>query len=88
MVYSGGVLVPNASWEQIAPIYGFLRQALRLVDHQTLYRGPNRYEQNNYVYENEYYGTLGDFYGNETILIDGQRYMSYGITAGLFDNLA
>ncbi|WP_027410601.1 DUF5680 domain-containing protein [Anoxybacteroides tepidamans] len=73
MVYSGGVLVPNASWEQMAPIYEFLRQALRLVDHKSLYRGPNRYEQNNCIYENEYYGTLDDFYGNETILVDGQK---------------
>jgi hypothetical protein len=73
MVYSGGVLIQNASWENIAPIYDFLREALRLVDHISLYRGPNHYEQKNYIYENRYYGTLDNFYGNEAIFVDGQK---------------
>lgn len=54
MVYSGGVIISYASWDSIAPIYEFLRLALRLVDTNSIYRGPNRYEVNNYIYTNEY----------------------------------
>src|SRR5690606_11084784 len=43
MVYSGGVTIPNANWDIIGPIYGFLRQALRLVDTKSIYRGPNHF---------------------------------------------
>jgi hypothetical protein len=73
MVYSGGVLIPNASLEQTAPIYAFLREALRLVDELSIYRGPSFYQKQNYIYENQSNGTLDYFYGNETILIDGKK---------------
>lgn len=49
MVYSGGVIIPNAKWDIIGPIYGFLRQALRLVDTKSAYRGPNYFESGNYI---------------------------------------
>lgn len=73
MVYSGGVIIPNANWDIIGPIYGFLRQALRLVDTESIYRGPNHFESGNYIFKNEYEGTLDCFFGKEIILMDGQK---------------
>jgi hypothetical protein len=73
MVYSGGVIIPNANRDIIVPIYSFLRQALRLVDIKSIYRGPKRFESDNYVFKNDYEGTLDCFYGKETILLDGQK---------------
>ncbi|WP_010276110.1 DUF5680 domain-containing protein [Paenibacillus senegalensis] len=73
MVYSGGVIIPNANWDITGPIYGFLRQALKLVDTKSIYRGPNHFESDNYILKNEYEGTLDCFYGKEIILIDGQK---------------
>ena len=72
MVYSGGVIVPNANWD-IGPIYAFLRKALMLVDTNTIYRGPKHYEDSNYIFKNDYEGTLDDFHGKEIILMDGQK---------------
>jgi hypothetical protein len=83
MVYSGGVIIPNASWDIIAPIYGFLRQALRLVDTNSIYRGPNHYEENNYIFKNEYEGTLEDFHGKEIILLDGQKVYELRYNGGI-----
>lgn len=73
MVYSGGVIIPNTNWDIIGPIYGFLRQALKLVDTKSIYRGTNHYELGNYIYKNEYEGNLDCFHGKEIILMDGQK---------------
>lgn len=73
MVYSGGVIIPNADGDIIGPIYSFLRQALRLVDTKSIYRGPNRFESGNCIFNNEYEGTLDCFYGKEIILMGGQK---------------
>ncbi|CAH1208108.1 IS1595 family transposase ISBsp8 [Paenibacillus plantiphilus] len=83
MVYSGGIIHPNASWDFIAPVYGFLRKALMLVDTDSIYRGPHRYVDNNYVFENEYEGTLDDFYGKEIILLDGQKIYELRYNGGM-----
>lgn len=66
-------MIPNANWDITGPIYAFLRQALRLVDTKSIYRGPNHYESDNFVFNNEYEGTLDCFYGKEIILKDGQK---------------
>jgi hypothetical protein len=73
MVYSGGVIIPNASGDIIAPIYRFLRQALKLVDTNSIYRGPFHYQDNNYIFKNESEGTLDCFHGKEIIILDGQK---------------
>lgn len=73
MVYSGGVIIPNANWDIMGPIYDFLRQALRLGDTKSIYRGPDYFESSNYIYLNEYEGSLECFNGKEIILMDGQK---------------
>ena len=73
MVYSGGVTSPNAKWDIMGPIYGFLRQALRMVDKQSIYRGPKLFKSDNYIFKNEYEGTIDCFHGKEVIILDGQK---------------
>lgn len=83
MVYSGGVTVPKANWDTINPIYDFLRQALRLVDTKSIYRGPNHFESGNYIFKNEYEGTLDCFHGKEIILEDGQTVYELHYNGGI-----
>lgn len=83
MVYSGGVIIPNASWDIVAPIYQFLRQALRQVDPVTIYRGPSHFEENNYIFKNEYKGTLENFFGKEIILLEGQKVYELNYSGGI-----
>lgn len=73
MVYSGGVIIPDANEDTIGHIYSFLRQALRLVDTKSIYRGPRIYESGRYIFKNEYEGTLDCFRGKEIILMGEQK---------------
>lgn len=73
MVYSGGVIIPNANRDTCGPIYDFLQLALRLVDTKSIYRGPTHFESGNYIYSNEHEGTLDCFCGKEIIFMDGKK---------------
>lgn len=83
MVYSGGLIIPNANGDTIGPIYRFLRQALRLVDANSIYRGPRRFESGAYIFENEYEGGLDCFSGKETILMDAQKVYELRYSGGI-----
>lgn len=83
MVYSGGVTIPNADWDIMGPIYNFLRQALRLVDTNSIYRGPNYYELGAYIFKNEYEGTLDCFHGKEIILIGDETVYELRYNGGI-----
>lgn len=83
MVYSGGVSLPDTDHKLIAKIYAFLRQALRQVDTASIYRGPNRYASENFLYENEAAGALDYFHGKEQILMDGQKVYELRYNGGL-----
>jgi hypothetical protein len=80
MVYSGGVIIPDAI---VGPIYSFLRQALRMVDTESIYRGPNLFESGNYIFKNEYMGTLDCFHGKEIILMNGQKVYELRYNGGI-----
>lgn len=83
MVYSGGVTIPDADWDIMVPIYNFLRQALRLVDTNSIYRGPNYYESGTYIFKNEYEGTLDCFHGKEIILIGNKKVYELRYNGGI-----
>jgi hypothetical protein len=80
MVYSGGVINPNTI---IGSIYSFLRQALRLVDTNSIYRGPNLFESGDFIFKNEYTGSLDCFHGKEIILMNGQKVYELQYNGGL-----
>ncbi|MEC0229290.1 DUF5680 domain-containing protein [Paenibacillus alba] len=67
MVYSGGITMPDASRETTVRLFSFLRNALRMVDSEHPYRGPQAHEEHSYLYHNEVSGTFESFSGHETI---------------------
>lgn len=71
MVYSGGPLDPSADKETVKAVYSFLRQALSLVDEETIYRGPRHYVDGDWEFRNEYEGGLERFRGREAIWARG-----------------
>lgn len=83
MVYSGGVTIPNVNGDSMGQIYHFLRQALRLVDTNFIYRGPQYYELGEYVYQNECEGTIDCFHGKEMILLDAKKVYELKYSGGI-----
>ncbi|EMY4797232.1 DUF5680 domain-containing protein [Bacillus pacificus] len=83
MVYSGGVTNPNSDWDIMGPIYNFLRQALRSVDTNSIYRGPNYYKSGTYIFKNEYEGTLDCFQGKKIILIGDEKVYELKYSGGI-----
>ncbi|MEH7461051.1 DUF5680 domain-containing protein [Bacillus thuringiensis] len=67
----------------ISTTYSFLRQALRLVDKNSIYRGPNYYESGDCIFKNEYEGTIDCFHGKEMILVDGQQVYELRYSGGI-----
>lgn len=67
MSYAGGVISSNTSPEDVATIYTFLRSALLLVAHDRPYRGPQAYNHDAYVYNDESWGSVDRFHGHEII---------------------
>lgn len=83
MVYSGGVLLPEANRDTIAPIYSFLQEALQLNDAHSIYRGPKHFQSGHYTFTNESDGNLDSFHGVEIILLDGQKVYELRYNGGL-----
>lgn len=86
MVYSGGVTIPNATWDVMGPIYKFLQHSLRAADTNSIYRGPSRYAVDSFTYQNEYEGALDSFHGKELILLDGKKVYELRYSGGSFSN--
>jgi len=66
MSYAGGVSKDFPD-EKVKPLFDFLRQALRKVDHKMPFRGPETFQQGDYRYSNRVLGNLSRFSGTETI---------------------
>jgi hypothetical protein len=66
MSYAGGVSEDLPDGE-VSPLFDFLRQALRHVEHKVPFRGPETFQQGDYRYSNRVLGNLSRFSGTETI---------------------
>lgn len=82
MVYSGGTLDPSADKETVKTVYSFLRQALNLVDEETIYRGPRHYVDWDWEFRNEYEGGLDRFRGREAIWAGGKEVYALEYSGG------
>ncbi|GFN30871.1 DUF5680 domain-containing protein [Paenibacillus xylaniclasticus] len=71
LVYSGGIIKPK-SWEDNAKVYAFLRQALAHGNTNSVYRGPNYYEHDGFLYMNDNTGSFDKFSGAERIERHGE----------------
>lgn len=67
MVYSGGIISPHVSDQQIGQIYQFLREALLRGDEVYLFRGPRSYQAGDFLYTNQQQGEIQHFQGVECI---------------------
>jgi len=85
MVYSGGLTLLNPSQEQVEQIYGFLRKALRLVNHTELYRGPKSFETGLFSYSNNYNGTIDNFRGHEVIELNNHMVYELHYSGGVLE---
>ncbi|MCP4746197.1 MAG: hypothetical protein GY874_08660 [Desulfobacteraceae bacterium] len=64
MNYFGEVL-PNGSNPK--GIYSFLREAMLLISPDYPFRGPAKLEKQDFIYENQQYGSVDSFHGIESI---------------------
>ncbi|OGZ61922.1 MAG: hypothetical protein A3H51_02900 [Candidatus Spechtbacteria bacterium RIFCSPLOWO2_02_FULL_38_8] len=70
MNYYGRILSPNVDSKQL---YGFLMQSLRLVSSERPFRGPDKFQKEEWVYVNESQGNTDNFNGIETIFLKNKK---------------
>jgi hypothetical protein len=82
MSYAGGVSedLPD---EEVKPLFDFLRQALRQVEHKVPFRGPETFQKGDYRYSNRVLGNLSRFSGTETIFYQEQSIYHLHYSGGL-----
>jgi hypothetical protein len=83
MAYAGGDVTCAASPPDMGPVYELLRAALRGVPAESPYRGPELLQRGEYVYRNEPQGDATRFWGQETILRQGQVIYALRYAGGL-----
>ena len=74
--------------EDIGPIYGFLREALKEMPERNPYRGPEKFVDGKMTYTNQWHGHIGWFTGEETISFDGKEVYRGTYAGGLVDQRA
>lgn len=86
MSYGGAVALTitaeTAAILQARMIYHFLREALELITPERPYRGPDRYERGEYIYEDRSEGNINYFSGHETIIYQGKQVYDLHYTGG------
>jgi len=80
MVYYGNV---DAGVSDLEPVYGFLKKALALVPDEAPYRGPAKFLDGDFQYENTWNGSLEAFSGEEIIYLHGEKVYSARYGGGL-----
>lgn len=83
MVYSGGMLASQPTAQEMADIYGFLQVAMRQVQPERPYRGPQSFRQGDYEYRDESQGEVDTFWGLETITRQGLAVYQLRYSGGL-----
>ena len=69
MGYAGGLLDGESSELDTAPLYDFLREALRHVGVERPFRGPHTYQKGEYAFSDIGEGRIDNFWGVETITL-------------------
>jgi hypothetical protein len=82
MIYYGWV---NDKIPEFAEVYKTLQQALLLIPADKPYRGPERYENGEYLYVNNFVGEVDNFSGEEIITYNGEEAYRAKYMGGLVD---
>ena len=83
MVYGGGMLASQPTAQEMADVYGFLQVAMRQVQPERPYRGPQAFHQGDYEYRDESQGEVDNFWGLETITRQGLAVYQLRYSGGL-----
>jgi hypothetical protein len=83
MVYAGGVLSAQPGAQEMAEVYGFLQAAMRLVEPERPFRGPQRFRREDYEYRDESQGDVSSFWGVERITRQGMLVYELRYNGGL-----
>ena len=70
MNYYGCIISSNVDSKQL---YHFLMQSLRLVSSERPFRGPDKFQKEEWVYVNESQGNTDNFNGIETIFLKNKK---------------
>jgi hypothetical protein len=73
MSYAGGVSPDISDRAMFLAIYAFLRRGLLAVSEERPFRGPPRFEEGNFRYENISEGSISDFHGTERVYRAGKQ---------------
>lgn len=85
MVYSGGMTGLDYTKDEISNTYRMLRKALKLVDKQSLYRGPSAWKEEEFTYLNEFKEKSKNFYGYESISKNGRKLYELRYNGGILE---
>ncbi|MAE49369.1 hypothetical protein CMI48_00930 [Candidatus Pacearchaeota archaeon] len=81
MNYYGGVDPDHAAIAK--KIYEFLKKVLEMVGEASPFRGPEKFTEGDFSYENSYEGDIEKFKGSERILLKGKEVYSLEYHGGL-----
>ena len=80
MNYFGGCMNNKCS---ASDIYIFLKKCLKKVNSKTIFRGPEKFEKNEFIYINKFKGDVEDFYGEEFIYYKNKKVYKLKYHGGL-----
>ena len=83
MVYGGGMLTPQPTAQEMEDVYGCLQAAMRQVQPDRPFRGPQAFCQGEYEYHDESQGMVDNFWGVETITRQGLAVYRLRYSGGL-----
>ena len=75
----------DPAFAELKEVYDFLRSALRNLPEDFPVRGPKKFEQDKWRYENSWDGDLGIFSGEELIFYDGKPVYEASYAGGFVD---
>ena len=80
MNYSGSCINNKCS---ASDIYIFLKKCLKKVNSKTIFRGSEKFEENEFIYINKFKGDVEDFYGEEFIYYKNKKVYKLKYHGGL-----
>ena len=82
MVYYGLVYDKITNFKEV---YKFLQEAITLIPKDKPFRGPKKYKRDDYIYENNFKGTVTNFSGEEIITLKNKEIYKAKYVGGLVD---
>jgi hypothetical protein len=82
MNYYGGCINDKCQQKEV---YVFLKKCLKRVNSKTIFRGPEKYEKEDFIYINKIKGSFENFYGEEVIYFKNKKVYKLKYHGGLIE---